>query len=180
MLHASQNPGLNSELSTISSPSTFYDCNSPRLCAMPRLRGRKLECFYCGCRSAQTYTQGLGEWQCKKCDAVNYLDKVCLLSAQSMCYRLTTRMVEWRDNRPSRFTNPLADSLCRTKASTSLPGNLPSRRIPLLPDLPQESASLDAVFGRVLSLAGPPRLCQVRKRVSSISQESRGTIPADL
>jgi hypothetical protein len=43
----------------------------------PLLR-RRLQCFYCGRRSSQTYTPGLGEWRCGSCEATNHLDAVCL------------------------------------------------------------------------------------------------------
>ncbi|KAL9026966.1 MAG: hypothetical protein Q9196_004446 [Gyalolechia fulgens] len=42
---------------------------------MPRLLARKLVCFYCNGRSAQDRGAGIRQWQCEKCDAVNYLDK---------------------------------------------------------------------------------------------------------
>ncbi|KAL9628845.1 MAG: hypothetical protein Q9164_007128 [Protoblastenia rupestris] len=42
---------------------------------MPSLRGSKLTCFYCGCRSTQSKTAGLRKWQCTKCDAENWLDE---------------------------------------------------------------------------------------------------------
>ncbi|KAI9890653.1 MAG: hypothetical protein M1814_003722 [Vezdaea aestivalis] len=39
------------------------------------LFSRGLACFYCGGRSHTVYVAGLRDWKCKKCDAVNYLDK---------------------------------------------------------------------------------------------------------
>lgn len=43
---------------------------------MPRLFRPKLSCFYCGCRSAQIHSSNIRQWQCEKCDAINYLDEV--------------------------------------------------------------------------------------------------------
>ncbi|MCJ1444898.1 MAG: hypothetical protein MMC23_005401 [Stictis urceolatum] len=42
---------------------------------MASLLRRKLQCFYCGRRSAQSYSAGLSQWHCENCDAVNYLDQ---------------------------------------------------------------------------------------------------------
>ncbi|KAL9582374.1 MAG: hypothetical protein Q9212_003335 [Teloschistes hypoglaucus] len=42
---------------------------------MPRLLRRKFLCFYCNRRSAQDRRDGVQQWQCEQCDAVNYLDE---------------------------------------------------------------------------------------------------------
>ncbi|KAL8829543.1 MAG: hypothetical protein Q9170_006120 [Blastenia crenularia] len=42
---------------------------------MSGLLRRKLLCFYCNRRSAQDRKTGIQQWQCEKCDAVNYLDE---------------------------------------------------------------------------------------------------------
>lgn len=43
---------------------------------MPRLLRRKFVCFYCNRRSAQDRRDGVQQWQCEQCDAVNHLDEV--------------------------------------------------------------------------------------------------------
>ncbi|MCJ1358285.1 MAG: hypothetical protein MMC33_008284 [Icmadophila ericetorum] len=40
----------------------------------PLLR-RRLTCFYCNSRSSKFRSQGLRQWECEHCDAVNYLDE---------------------------------------------------------------------------------------------------------
>ncbi|KAI4186879.1 MAG: hypothetical protein LQ348_004160 [Seirophora lacunosa] len=42
---------------------------------MSQLLRRKLVCFYCNRRSAQDRKLGIRQWQCERCDAVNYLDE---------------------------------------------------------------------------------------------------------
>ncbi|KAL8688760.1 MAG: hypothetical protein Q9218_005406 [Villophora microphyllina] len=42
---------------------------------MPRLLQRKFVCFYCNRRSAQDRRDGVQQWQCEQCDAVNHLDE---------------------------------------------------------------------------------------------------------
>ena len=56
------------------SPSYFSICKD----AMAPLLRRKLVCFYCGCRSAQKQDGRVRKWECEKCEAVNWLDEVCL------------------------------------------------------------------------------------------------------
>jgi hypothetical protein len=47
---------------------------------MAFLLGRKnLICFYCGSKSKYVQDGSVREWECVKCDAVNYLDEVCQL-----------------------------------------------------------------------------------------------------
>ncbi|KAK2763906.1 hypothetical protein FQN54_009525 [Arachnomyces sp. PD_36] len=36
---------------------------------------KKLRCFYCGLRSSQSQKGLIRQWECKECDAVNYLDE---------------------------------------------------------------------------------------------------------
>lgn len=36
---------------------------------------RKLVCFYCGCKSAQTWAPSVRQWHCTHCEAENYLDE---------------------------------------------------------------------------------------------------------
>ncbi|QSS51409.1 DUF2349 superfamily domain-containing protein [Histoplasma capsulatum var. duboisii H88] len=43
--------------------------------AMPSLFKKRLSCFYCGVRSAQSQSESLRKWQCQHCLAVNYLDE---------------------------------------------------------------------------------------------------------
>ncbi|KAL4975722.1 Ima1 N-terminal domain-containing protein [Aspergillus desertorum] len=42
---------------------------------MAPLFSKRLSCFYCGRRSAQSEKGPLRKWQCKHCEAVNYLDE---------------------------------------------------------------------------------------------------------
>ncbi|KAL4781879.1 Ima1 N-terminal domain-containing protein [Aspergillus varians] len=42
---------------------------------MAPLFSKRLSCFYCGCRSAQPDKGPVRKWQCKHCEAVNYLDE---------------------------------------------------------------------------------------------------------
>ncbi|OAX83390.1 hypothetical protein ACJ72_02251 [Emergomyces africanus] len=42
---------------------------------MPSLFKKRLSCFYCGLRSAQSQTGPIRKWQCQQCLAVNYLDE---------------------------------------------------------------------------------------------------------
>lgn len=37
---------------------------------------KRLCCFYCGRRSTQPQKGPIRQWECKECDAVNYLDEV--------------------------------------------------------------------------------------------------------
>ena len=41
---------------------------------------KKLVCFYCGCKSAQTRTPNVRRFQCTHCEAENYLDEVPLFT----------------------------------------------------------------------------------------------------
>ncbi|KAG7004643.1 hypothetical protein G7Y79_00024g055930 [Physcia stellaris] len=41
---------------------------------MPRWQ-KRFTCFYCGCRSATSLPADTRRWECKKCEAVNHLDK---------------------------------------------------------------------------------------------------------
>lgn len=43
---------------------------------MAPLFSKRLSCFYCGGRSAQPNKLPVRKWQCKHCEAVNYLDEV--------------------------------------------------------------------------------------------------------
>jgi hypothetical protein len=36
-------------------------------------------CFYCNKRSDIKYDGFLTQWECTKCDSVNFLDEVCIL-----------------------------------------------------------------------------------------------------
>ncbi|KAK2734995.1 hypothetical protein FQN55_002324 [Onygenales sp. PD_40] len=36
---------------------------------------KRLRCFYCGLRSSQPHKEGIRQWQCQQCLAVNYLDE---------------------------------------------------------------------------------------------------------
>ncbi|EEP77083.1 predicted protein [Uncinocarpus reesii 1704] len=36
---------------------------------------KRLQCFYCGSRSAQLQKSAIRQWQCRECQAVNYLDE---------------------------------------------------------------------------------------------------------
>ncbi|PGH07827.1 hypothetical protein GX51_01537 [Blastomyces parvus] len=42
---------------------------------MPSLFKKRLSCFYCGSRSAQSQPEPIRKWQCQQCLAVNYLDE---------------------------------------------------------------------------------------------------------
>ncbi|CRG85344.1 Integral inner nuclear membrane protein ima1 [Talaromyces islandicus] len=42
---------------------------------MASLFQRRLQCFYCGQRSAERKSAKVREWRCKNCEAVNYLDE---------------------------------------------------------------------------------------------------------
>ena len=58
-------------------------CPSQQSCIedlMAFLFQRKLVCFYCGRKSAQTRTPGVRRWQCTYCEAENYLDEVPLFT----------------------------------------------------------------------------------------------------
>src|SRR5947208_3599249 len=44
---------------------------------MASLLQRNQKCFYCGRRSARSYGR-VQQWECEKCEAVNYLDEVCI------------------------------------------------------------------------------------------------------
>lgn len=72
--------------------------------AMAYLLMSHLVCFYCGCRSAQKQDGKVRKWQCEKCQAVNHLDNVCLLSRlPKVDLAQLTRYysAEWRNHRPS-------------------------------------------------------------------------------
>jgi hypothetical protein len=43
---------------------------------MAPLFSKRLSCFYCGRRSAQSKKEVVRKWRCKHCEAVNYLDEV--------------------------------------------------------------------------------------------------------
>lgn len=43
---------------------------------MAPLFAKRLNCFYCGRRSAQTDRDSVRKWRCTHCEAVNYLDEV--------------------------------------------------------------------------------------------------------
>jgi Ima1 N-terminal domain len=48
-----------------------------------------MRCFYCGRRSAQSGADPIRKWQCKYCDAVNYLDEVrYLITVSCLSYFL--------------------------------------------------------------------------------------------
>ena len=48
---------------------------------MAPLFSKRLSCFYCGRRSAQSDRGPVRKWRCNHCEAINYLDEVgfCLM-----------------------------------------------------------------------------------------------------
>ena len=91
---------------------------------------RRLDCFYCGTRSKQSYAPGLRQWLCESCDATNYLDAVCLLSSNSLTSLrplITTQDGQPTDPPPAqtppanpRFARPVARRAPAEVADTSL------------------------------------------------------------
>lgn len=53
---------------------------------MARIFSKKLSCFYCGQRSAQTQGDPVRKWRCKHCEAVNYLDEVRFFYSMAFIY----------------------------------------------------------------------------------------------
>lgn len=47
---------------------------------MAPLFSKRLSCFYCGKRSAQSDGGSIRKWRCNHCEAINYLDEVYLFS----------------------------------------------------------------------------------------------------
>jgi Ima1 N-terminal domain len=43
----------------------------------PLLRSAYLTCWYCQTKSSQRRSPTLRQWECKSCEAINYLDEVC-------------------------------------------------------------------------------------------------------
>ena len=56
---------------------------------------KRLSCFYCGLRSTQSQKGPIRQWECKECDAVNYLDEVCINTSRrgSFIYFISISMV---------------------------------------------------------------------------------------
>lgn len=48
---------------------------------MPSLLRQSLVCFYCGWNSGKKWNKTVANWQCTKCDAVNYLDEVWIANS---------------------------------------------------------------------------------------------------
>lgn len=80
--------------------------------AMAYLLMAHLQCFYCGCRSAQKQDGHIRTWQCEKCQAVNHLDEVCLLSCPRKGPRLIANVPTCRKARSQtlRLWSPLRKS----------------------------------------------------------------------
>lgn len=78
--------GLNSFVAIINNNPASPPLPSPLPCAlafgleMAPLFAKRLDCFYCGHRSAQTDRDFVRKWQCTHCEAVNYLDEVGRIS----------------------------------------------------------------------------------------------------
>lgn len=67
---------------------------------------RKPICFYCGCRSANKRDGEVRQWECEKCEAVNYLDEVrSAIPGSEKKSGLTSRETERRNHRPSCYSN---------------------------------------------------------------------------
>lgn len=49
------------------------------------LRRKNLVCFYCNKRSDIKYDGFITQWECAKCDSVNFLDEVCSSLRQAVC-----------------------------------------------------------------------------------------------
>ena len=67
-----------------SPPSEVHQQLFPPDNVMAPLLRRRLTCFYCGRRSTKRYTPGLQNFECETCEAVNHLDKVCLLCSRQL------------------------------------------------------------------------------------------------
>ena len=112
----------------------------------PLLR-RRCVCFYCGSKSSQIKTPTLRQFKCEKCEAVNHLDEVCLLSCDpifcSVCPFSTINMLivlstARRHHRPSCIFCPAISPLRPIHKALLPPSCTISRRFSFLPNLPQE------------------------------------------
>lgn len=65
----------------------------------PSRRLKHLVCFYCNGRSAQKQDGTVRQWDCKGCDATNYLDEVS--DFVSSFHKANIFYSAWRDNGPA-------------------------------------------------------------------------------
>lgn len=93
---------------------------SPINVLMAFLFQKKLVCFYCGCKSAQTRTPTVRRWQCSNCEAENYLDEVPLFTcpphislADALHYRMARLQTPQQTTSPPMLAmqNPLLDQI---------------------------------------------------------------------
>lgn len=136
---------------------------------MALLRQRKLVCFYCGRRSAKVQDGTVRRWECKECEAVNYLDEVVwylYTKVRGISDADRGESVEWSNHRSSSYRDTnwsIIQSCCWSCFKKTY-----IRWRTLLCYLYQESTSPHDHLGWLPSCPDSSGLCQVWGILSSI------------
>ena len=98
---------------------------------MAPLFSKRLGCFYCGRRSALSNRDPVRKWRCNHCEAINYLDEVCLLFVAFALIDPDTDCALYRKER-SQTLLPMRPTLpCTAREPQARPSNRPTSRRPV-------------------------------------------------
>ena len=119
---------------------------------MAPLFAKRITCFYCGRRSAQTEKGPIRKWRCSACEAINYLDEVGLFLF-SFLFRVSERRANHLGNYDrkdqSRTPQQQIQILIPTDPMYQVP--LSSRLILRDPVYSARNVSEISIFSQVLS-----------------------------
>lgn len=99
----------------------------PSINTMPMLLRRNLTCFYCGGKSELKKAPHIRQFDCKECEATNYLDEVCPhpFRPAAICLQKTT--LTWHALQNGEITDPpVASSAQPARFAHYVPARSPS------------------------------------------------------